>query len=355
MPSEIKDNHASSGRLGGLKGGKARAEALTPEERSTIAQKAARSRWKTPRATHMGVLPIAGMSIPCAVLSSGDRVLSQRGFYAALGASKPGGRGQDPRADDLPRFLAAKSLEPYISGELRATLSTPIVYEFLHDNAARKGGASKAHGINAKLIPEICEVFLTAREAGALQHNQLHVAKAAEVLVRGLARVGIIALVDEATGYQADRDREELSRILEAYIIEELRPWVRVFPHEFFKQMHRLQGWAYTDKQTKHPQYAGKLINQYIYDRLPPGVHEELRKLNPVVDGRRKHKHFQHLTDHTGIPHLDKQITAVTTLLAVSDDKAMFESLLRKRFPKAGDQIPLPLTMAARSAEAEED
>ncbi|MEK6777619.1 MAG: hypothetical protein AABY87_12200 [bacterium] len=34
------------GRLGGLKGGKARADKLTPEERSEIARKAARTRWE---------------------------------------------------------------------------------------------------------------------------------------------------------------------------------------------------------------------------------------------------------------------------------------------------------------------
>jgi hypothetical protein len=34
------------GRLGGLKGGKARAEKLSAEERSSIARKASRARWK---------------------------------------------------------------------------------------------------------------------------------------------------------------------------------------------------------------------------------------------------------------------------------------------------------------------
>ncbi|MCA9466879.1 MAG: hypothetical protein KC643_15750 [Nitrospira sp.] len=34
------------GRLGGLKGGKARAEKLSPKKRSEIAKKAAESRWK---------------------------------------------------------------------------------------------------------------------------------------------------------------------------------------------------------------------------------------------------------------------------------------------------------------------
>ena len=36
------------GRLGGKKGGKARAESLTPEQRSEIAKKAATARWKNP-------------------------------------------------------------------------------------------------------------------------------------------------------------------------------------------------------------------------------------------------------------------------------------------------------------------
>lgn len=46
-PVERTKNEAavSLGRLGGLKGGKARADALTPERRKEIAQKAAAKRW----------------------------------------------------------------------------------------------------------------------------------------------------------------------------------------------------------------------------------------------------------------------------------------------------------------------
>lgn len=46
-PYEGKDPAAVElGRRGGLKGGRARAEKLTPEQRSEIAKKAARARWK---------------------------------------------------------------------------------------------------------------------------------------------------------------------------------------------------------------------------------------------------------------------------------------------------------------------
>jgi hypothetical protein len=41
------DQHAKSGRLGGLKGGSARATSLTPERRRAIAQKAAKKRWQS--------------------------------------------------------------------------------------------------------------------------------------------------------------------------------------------------------------------------------------------------------------------------------------------------------------------
>jgi hypothetical protein len=47
-PEEKPKNPAAVtlGRLGGLKGGKARAEKLTPKKRSEIARKAAQARWK---------------------------------------------------------------------------------------------------------------------------------------------------------------------------------------------------------------------------------------------------------------------------------------------------------------------
>lgn len=337
------------GRQGGRKGGKARAAALGPDGLAAASKKMLAGRW-VPKATHVGILPIVGMSIPCANLDNSMRVLSQRGFYAAIGggASIKGPAGRD---SDVPGFLAAKNLQPFISDELRAMASTLIKFRFVHTSEDGAKSAHVAHGIDARLIPEICEVFLAARDKDELHHTQHNIAKAAEVLMRALARVGIIALVDEATGYQFDRDREELARIVDAYVSEEWRKWTRTFPHEFFKQIHRIQGWSYVDKQTTHPQYVGKLINEYIYERLPDGVLERLRLHNPVgPNGRRARKHTQHMSADTGIPHLDKQIDAVTTLLAVSDDKVMFEDLLKKRFPKSGDQLSLLPTQRPKTA-----
>jgi hypothetical protein len=233
---------------------------------------------------------------------------------------------------------------------LFAPTRTAIVYRFA---SLSEGGRRTGHeglGIDATLIPDVCEAFLRARDADALHHTQADIAKQAEILMRALAHTGIIALVDEATGYQADRDKDELVKIVNAYVSEQWRKWTSMFPHEFFKQIHRIQGWDYVDKQATHPQYVGKLINEYIYDRLPDGVLEKLREVNPSEGGRRKRKHTQHMTDDTGVPHLDRQIITVTTLLEVSDDKAMFEELLLKKFPKPGDQVPLISAVKRRTA-----
>lgn len=279
------------------------------------------------------------MSIPCSVLSTGERVVSQIGFYSAVtGSTSVSGRKTD--SGDLPVFLTAKNLKPFISSELADAASSRVLFLPKNTGAAR-GGGNVVHGIKATLIPQICDVWLKARAADALYQGQMHIAVRAEVLMRGLAQVGIIALVDEATGYQSERARDELNKILQAYIAEELRKWVGLFPEEFFKQIYRLRGWPYQAGNRKGPRYVGKLINRYIYDQLPPGVPEKLRELNPVINdkGQRRHKHFQLLTEHTGEPHLDRQITVVTTLMRISQNREEFEALFFRAFPKAGDQM----------------
>jgi hypothetical protein len=156
--------------------------------------------------------------------------------------------------------------------------------------------------------------------------------------MRGLAHVGITALVDEATGYQQVRDRDELHRILEAYIAKELLPWTKRFPDEFYGQMFRLRGWQYSPPSVKRPKYVGKLTNELIYEKLPKGVLEELRSKNPVTPrGYRKHKHFQFLTEDIGNPHLEKQVVSVTTLMRASPNWATFERLFKRAFGIQGE------------------
>jgi hypothetical protein len=197
-------------------------------------------------------------------------------------------------------------------------------------------------GYNAEILPAVCEVYLDARAEGVLLPNQRPAAAAAEILIRGLARVGIVALIDEATGFQEVRARRELERILERYVQAELRSWIKTFPDEFFRQIYRLEGWEYTPGTSRRTPYVGKLINHYVYEQLPPGVLPELQRLNPKTEkGYRAHRHHQFLTADTGNVHLDRQITVVTTLMRIAVDKTHFSDLFERAFPGPQPRLPL--------------
>lgn len=335
------------------RGGLARAVALSPAERRRIAQDAADARWGSAilRATHDGSFPIGSKIITAAVLENRVRVLTQESFLRAMerAPKAKGGTGNRTRTDGLPTFLVAQNLAPFMTDEVRRA-TTPIIY--------RNHSGQRTVGYNAELLPMACEVYLrlrdhanTIRETDPAEYSKImslqgKVINSADLLMRGLAHVGIIALVDEATGYQQERARDELNQILEAYISPELLPWTKRFPNEFFKQLYKLNGWNYIEGSHKRPRYVGKMVNALVYDHLPPGVLPELKRLNPPNEsGRRKHAHHQLLTPETGHPHLDKQVIEVTALMRVSDDKTMFKKLFEKAFPKPkkqSNQLRLP-------------
>lgn len=320
----------------GAQGGLARARNLDPSQRQDIARQAARARWtaigksKFPRATHEGPLNIAGQVLPSAVLDDHTRVISQRAFTGALGAPQGGSafaRRAAQGVAELPIFLSDEALKPFISVELAASLASPVEYLPMH-------GGRSAFGIKAELVPAVCDVWLKAREAGALtRKHQQRIALKAEVLMRGLAHVGIIALVDEATGYQDIRARDALAKILEAFVAKELQPWVRAFPPDFYKEMFRLKRVPYTS-DVKRPKYFGHLTNNLVYKRLAPGVLAELRARNPISEsGRRKSTHHQWLTPVVGHPKLLHHLGKVTALMTISRDWAQFEAMLNKHLP----------------------
>lgn len=237
----------------------------------------------------------------------------------------------------------ANNLQPFIRDELHE-ISDPIPYRIA-------GEAGRNWGYRAEMLPMVCDVYLEAR-AGKLAPKQRAVAEAAETLVRGLTRVGIVALVDEATGYQEVRARLELQMILEAYVQAELRPWIKTFPDEFFAQIYRLQGWEYRPGTSKRTPYVGKLVNKYVYDQLPPGVLDELQRLNPRNErGNRSHRHHHRfLTADTGHPQLDQQIATVTTLMRISADRQEFEILFERAFPPPQPRLPLIIELELAAA-----
>jgi hypothetical protein len=328
-------------RLGASEGGKARAKRLTPEQRSEIARRAAEARWAdhdpqgVRRAQNVGALVIGDTVLDCAVLEDGTRVINQGTMLGALGRNASMGR----RGGVAP-FISATNLREAASPELIEQLQ-PVSYKI-------PGQRFPATGYPAETLPKVCNLYLAVREAGNLHDDQEAAAQAAEILVRSLAMVGIVALVDEATGYQAERARDELQRLLALYVAEDFRPWVKTFPDAFFEEVFRLHGWEYKPGNNKRPGYVGTIINTYIYDRLPEGVAEELQRVNPKnASGSRSRRHHQHLTVDTGNVALDRQIQTVTTLMQVSDNLDQFRTLFAKKFPDHQGRRALRLTVTA--------
>jgi hypothetical protein len=318
------------------KGGTARAEVLSAEERSAIAKKAAEERWavakRLPKETHAGTLKL-GAGIPCSVLDNGMRVFSVNGLSRAFGSGAKGRAALEDGAP-VPAFLSATNVRPFISDNLLDQLANPVAYRAMT-------GGRPALGYEANILRKMCDTLLDARAAGVLRSTQLATAHAAEALVRAFADVGIIALVDEATGYQYDRASDELRRLVEAYVVEDMRPWAKLFPDAFFRQVYRIHGWQYKTGVTQGPRYVGKFINKYVYSRLPPRVLERLRELSPVINKRRKHHLHRFLTEDIGEPTVDRHLASVTTLMTVAADKRHFDDMFKVAFPKQGDQLLL--------------
>lgn len=277
-------------------------------------------------------LKIGDTEIPCYVLEDGRRVLVQGGMLTALDMSQ-GTAAKSGKGDRLVKFLCTKGVKPFVSKDLNEIITNPIKF--------RTPSGSDAYGYEATILPDFCDAVLEARNANALNYQQKHIAKACEILVRSFAKVGIIALVDEATGYQYIRARQALEEILDKFISDELVKWTKTFPDEFYENLFRLRGWRYAPFSVKRPILVGKLTNQLVYERLAPGVLDELKKRNPKnSQGKRKDKYFQYLTEDIGHPKLREHIASVTTLMKASSKWDEFKRLINRALPKWED-MPL--------------
>lgn len=328
MSSEIEGDVT-----GRAKGGLARAESLTKEQRSAIAKKGAEARWAMPQAMREGSIKLGDLELPCAVLEDGRRVLTQSGVMLALGRSRQVKSHKYFDADvNLPAFLQAKNLKPFISNDLAVTSSR---IDF------RTMAGSKAFGFTADVLPSICEVFIDAEREGKLIESQKHIAVRARILYKGFAKLGIVALIDEATGYQEIRARDALQAYLEKFIRKELAAWVKTFPDEFFRELYRLKKWPWSGS-SRRPSVVGHYINDLIYKRIGPGVLAELERKNPIDDkGRRKAKHFQWLTEDIGNPSLAQHMHALIGFMRAEDDWEMFKQRFYRAFPKKGETMSL--------------
>jgi hypothetical protein len=347
-----KDASMADDATGKAKGGFARAEVLTPEERQEIAKRAAAARWeKKPDMPHVlegfkNVLNIAGTTIPCAVIQDSQgikRILSENGVTEAIlgtrsGASKRLKKSAQGDGAPLPLFVAPARLSQFITKEMLDGPLKPIDYI---------DGDRVVRGYEASVLGIVCDIWLQARSAGALQSQQLPKAQKAEILARALMQTGIVALVDEATGYQTIRPRDALQAFLEKVIAKELAAWAKKFPDEFYENIYKLKGWTWPGMQKNRYSVVAHYTRDLVYQRIAPGLLEELEKKTPMDEkGHRQHKMHQWLTEEIGNPMLAQHLYSLVMFqrLALSNGYGWnrFVKMVDRVHPKKGSTLELP-------------
>jgi hypothetical protein len=275
-------------------------------------------------------LRLGGVAVPCYVLDDGRRVLVTAGTVPQPATpTVPAGGGE---GGGLARLVAAGALTPFLPADLTEKLNRPI--RFLDPRGAVTDGSEAA------VLAELCAAVLTARKGGRLGPSQAPVVAWCEALGRGLSRVGVLALVDEAAGYQDTRQRDALARALEDHVTNELRQWVGSFPPDFYGELCRLRGLP-DDGAVPHPLGVAGLIDDLVSQRLAPGVREALGAGNPAYGGPRWPPRYNRwLTAVGGPPEFGRHLESVITLMKASDTWEQFLERLDRALPQRTDVPP---------------
>lgn len=243
---------------------------------------------RTPVARWQGVLSIGSAELPCYVLDDGRRVISRTGATTLLTERKGGG--------NLEQYIRVQALRPYLSPDIADRM-----IEFTLPEVVNK----TVRGLSAEDYLDICKAYVRARDDEALQTaSQFAIAVQAGMFLSACAKTGLIALIDEATGYQYDRPMDALQVKLKLFLADEMREWEKTFPDELWMEFGRLTHW----KGAIHsrPKYWGKLVLELVYDYLDPDVSDWLKTHTPAP--RHGQNYHQYLNAQYGLKKLLQHI-----------------------------------------------
>jgi len=327
------------------KGGNARSESLPPERRKQIAQAAAAARWAGDRdedtlpkvicgsADRPMRIKALGIEVPCYVIEGERRVFVQRGMVDALGMSRgsAGGGG-----DRLANFITGERIKQFVPKELSQVITSPIKF--------RAPNGSIAYGYDAEALHQVCLAILAARRDGRLQKQQEHIAQRCELLIAAWSLAGIVSAVDEATGYQYLRAKTAIEDIIDSWLVKELQPWKKQFPVDYYRRIHELNSWPFDPLSAKRPGVVGRWTNDIIYDRLGPGLREQLHDYAGRDEkGRLRHHLYKYLTGSHGIPELKSHLDGVVALMRAAGSWAQFKEMLQRAYPKPRTTLKMAL------------
>lgn len=280
-----------------------------------------------PRATHWGDLPIGDTSLPCYILSTGERVFSLKG--AVVGLIKTEG-GQ------LAEYIKVKNIKPYLSSDLTPAENDNIPALIKFDTGV-KGIAKYAWGLPVEKFMDLCVAYSKAADNEKLTDRQKEIAINANRFLRSCAKVGIIALVDEVTGFQYERAKDSLQLKLKVFLAEEMREWEKTFPDQLWVEFARLTKWQ--GGIHRRPKYWGKLVMELVYGYLDKDVADWLRKNAPKPNNGQNY--HQWLSAQYG---LKKLIEHLWMLIGMASACETIQQLKENMAVKFG-RMPIQLTL----------
>jgi hypothetical protein len=324
--------------------------ALTTEERRAMGRKAAAARWALAEpqdSTGMleakfgapdRPLRLAHVEIPCYVLSDGTRVLVQRGLQSGLAMSEGGGKSGARKIVELLESLAEKGID---IKDLIARANSPIKFIPPH-------GGNAAGGYEATILPDLCAVLIDAGQRGVLGKRRAHLAERAALLQHAFATIGIIALVDEATGYQGFRPQDALQAYLDKVIGKQLAAWIKRFPDEFYENIYKLKGWQWPGMGKNRYSVVGHYTRDLVFDRLGPGILKELETLTPKDErGYRTNPMHSWLSEDIGVPMLSQHMHTLVNFQKLAIKRGYgwnrFVKMVDEVMPKHGNTMELNL------------
>jgi len=195
-------------------------------------------------------------------------------------------------------------------------------------------------------ITKFCKAVGEARRAHKIAGEAfLEYAESCERFLAAAADIGLVALIDEATGYIREKQKHEYRDLFRDFIREQMRDWEKEFPDEFFDGIYKIYNLR-RESNKNHPQFFAKFIRKYVYHPLADSHGVLLSMLddkNPVIGKGRKHKLHQFLDEKVGLTKLRAHVWKVVGILSSVNTKAGFQKGFRNAFPRAFDQMDLEL------------
>lgn len=266
-------------------------------------------------------LTLGSAELETHVLDNTDRVLTLRSAVLALTGKEHGNLGE---------IVGVAPLKPLLDvglvlGETR---------EFSVPRTQFKG-----RGITADAFVEICQAYARAYERGALRTRaQQAIALRALLLLAACAKVGLVALIDEATGFQQYRASDDLQVRLQAYLAEHPRDWLKTFPDELWRQLARLTGYTGPVEKSR-PKWWGKVVYEVIYQALDPDIARVLITQKPSPDAINYHQWF---TEQLGLPVLKRHLDRVVGIAMCCTDVVELRERVALAFRTREVQLPIP-------------